>query len=251
MSDLKKNNVFDKLKAFTDARIFIGREGNSIPTNELLKFQCAHAAAKDAVYAELSNEHLVNAVKNELGIDCLELHSCANNREEYLKKPGLGRQLNSDSIKKITAFEPKGYTSAIVLADGLSAHAIKEHAIPFLKLFLSQIKTAEWQIAPICIVNQARVAVGDEVGSLLKAEIVIVCIGERPGLSSPDSMGIYFTYHPLPGLTDESRNCISNIRTRGLSYESAANKLYYLLQKAFQLKLSGTQLKDDFKTYLR
>jgi len=251
MSDLKKSNAFDYLKAFTDARIFIGKKGSSIPTNELLKFEWAHARAKDAVYTVLLKEQLITSLKNELQLDYLELHSCANNRKEYLKKPDFGRRLNSDSIKKLKHQKQKGYTLAIIIADGLSANAVNIHAIPFLKLFLSLIKTSGWEIAPICIVNQARVAIGDQIGVLLKANITVMCIGERPGLSSPDSMGIYFTYHPCLGLTDELRNCISNIRARGMSYEMAAAKLYYLLQKALQLRLSGVQLKDDFKTSLK
>ncbi len=251
MSELQKNTIFEQLKAFTDARIFIARTGHSITTNELLQFECAHASAKDAVYTTLFNEQLITSIKNELEQDFIELNSCANNRTEYLKRPDLGRQLNSDSIQKLEHQEQKGFTLTIIIADGLSANAVNEHAIPFLKLFLSHVKTNGWKIAPICIANQARVAIGDQIGAILKAEITVMCIGERPGLSSPDSMGIYFTYHPRHGLTDESRNCISNIRKRGMSYEFAANKLYYLLQKALHLKLSGIMLKDDFETTLK
>jgi ethanolamine ammonia-lyase small subunit len=250
MSDLQKNTVFEQLKAFTDARIFIGREGNSIPTHELLKFQYAHAAAKDAVYTTLLTEQFKNTIKNELHLPCLELNSCASNRAEYLKRPDLGRQLTADSIKKLESQSSDKYTLILIIADGLSAKAVNEHALPFLKIFLSLIKTSGWTIAPICIVHQARVAVGDHIAALLHAEMSVMCIGERPGLSAPDSMGIYFTYHPRPGLTDESRNCISNIRTRGLSYEAAADKLVYLLKKSFQLKISGVQLKDDFKNLI-
>jgi ethanolamine ammonia-lyase small subunit len=251
MSELQKNTIFERLKAFTDARIFIARTGHSITTNELLKFEYAHASAKDAVYSTLLNEQLITSIKNELEQDFIELRSFANNRTEYLKRPDLGRKLNSDSIKKLELLEQKEFTLAIIIADGLSANAVNEHAIPFLKLFLSLIKTNGWKTAPICIVNQARVAIGDQIGAILKAEITVICIGERPGLSSSDSMGIYFTYHPHQGLTDESRNCISNIKKRGLSYESAADKLYYLVQKALHLKLSGVQLKDDFETSLK
>ncbi len=250
MSDLKKNTLFDTLKAFTDARIFRGREGNSLPTEEILEFQYAHAEAKDAVYSTLYAQSLITTIETELHLPCLELHSHAATREMYLKNPTLGRQLHPDSLQILESYQPKGYKIAIVVADGLSALAITNHVVPFLRIFVPQIQAMEWSIAPVCLVQQGRVAIGDPIGALLEAEMVVLCIGERPGLSSPDSMGIYFTYHPQPGLTDESRNCISNVRTRGLSYELAAHKLYYLLQKGFTLQATGVTLKDDFQGLL-
>lgn len=249
MSD-SKNPLADTLKACTEARIFLGHTGNSLPTEDILQFQYAHAAARDAVYSTLSVPDLTATIYTELHLSCLALHSCASTREQYLKNPALGRQLHPDSVQRLGSHTPKGYKLAIVVADGLSAQAITNHLLPFLRVFIPLIQAVEWSIAPICIAEQGRVAIGDPIGALLGADMVVVCIGERPGLSSPDSMGVYVTYHPRPGLTDESRNCLSNIRTRGLSYELAAHKLYYLLQKGFALQATGVELKDDFQGLL-
>jgi ethanolamine ammonia-lyase small subunit len=137
------------------------------------------------------------------------------------------------------------YDVAFVIGDGLSAMAIEENAVPFLDVMLPSLSKSDWQVAPLCIVKEARVAIGDEIGELLGAKLVVILIGERPGLSSPDSMGIYMTLNPRVGLTDESRNCISNIRPEGLSYEHAAYKLNYLMSEARRRGVSGVNLKDE------
>lgn len=250
MPQPKKDSLMDELKSFTDARVFLGTHGASLPTKAILDFQYAHAAAKDAVYSELSINGLVSQLEKTLGITCLSLHSCASDRATYLKNPSLGRQLNEESFAKLEKLPTKDYKLSIVIADGLSAPAIHENILPFLQAFLPHVQAVTWNISTICIVKQGRVAIADQIGALFKSEMTMICIGERPGLSSPNSMGIYFTYQPQVGLTDEARNCISNIRVGGLSYKIAAAKLFYLLDKGFKLGKTGTGLMDDFGGYL-
>jgi ethanolamine ammonia-lyase small subunit len=152
--------------------------------------------------------------------------------------------LHAHAIDQLKAFNSTGYDICLALADGLSATAINNHAIPVLKLLLPLFESARLSLAPICVVQEGRVAIGDECGHLLQAKLVAVLIGERPGLSSPDSLGVYLTYHPTPGLTDESRNCISNIRPEGLPYQAAAEKISHLINESLRLQLSGVALKD-------
>ena len=177
----------------------------------------------------------------------LVLHSAARNRNIYLQRPDLGRRLDAASHTILTDIDAgnRPCDLAIVVADGLSSHAIAQHAAPLLAALHLQLATEAWTLAPLAIVQQGRVAVGDEVGELLAAKIVVVLIGERPGLSAPVSMGIYLTWAPRVGLTDERRNCISNVRPAGLGYAQAAARLHYLLQQARQRQLSGVALKDE------
>jgi ethanolamine ammonia-lyase small subunit len=141
------------------------------------------------------------------------------------------------------------YTSdaaiAIVLADGLSATAVNHHAVPLLSQLIPLLQNINLRLLPVSLVQQGRVAIGDEIGRLQQATLVVVLIGERPGLSSPDSLGIYITYQPRVGLTDEARNCISNVRPEGLSYQAAADKLYWLIRESLRLRVSGVELKDQ------
>jgi ethanolamine ammonia-lyase small subunit len=168
------------------------------------------------------------------------LHSAAPDRVTYLRRPDLGRKLDEKSQARL---KPGGYDAAFVIADGLSALAVHRHAALLLDAVLP--KLTEWRIAPICVVEQGRVAIGDEIGERLGAKLTAVLIGERPGLSSPDSLGVYLTYGPRPGLTDAQRNCISNIRDQGLGYEAAAQRLVFLMTEARRRKLSGVALKED------
>ncbi|NJM25360.1 MAG: ethanolamine ammonia-lyase, partial [Bacteroidia bacterium] len=162
------------------------------------------------------------------------------------RRPDLGRQLNEPSIDLLqSAGIARNQDVAIILADGLSATAINNHAIPFLKLLIPSLSDSGISLAPITLVEHGRVAIGDEIGELWKAKLSVILIGERPGLSSPDSMGVYFTYRPTVGLTDDSRNCVSNIRPAGLPYQAAAEKLFYLIKESLRLKLSGVNLKDS------
>jgi ethanolamine ammonia-lyase small subunit len=234
------------LKKFTAARIALGRTGTAEPLHAMLQFRLAHAHARDAVYATLEQQALLDALQH-LQQPCFVLHSEAANRHEYLQYPHRGRQLNASSVEQLKAFNSTGYDICIAMADGLSATAINTHAIPVLKKVLPLIDKAGLSLAPVCLAEQGRVAIGDEIGWLLKAKLVVILIGERPGLSSPDSLGAYLTFRPQPGLTDESRNCISNIRPEGLHYDLAAQKLFFLIRESLRLQISGVGLKDDHR----
>ncbi|WP_394780823.1 ethanolamine ammonia-lyase subunit EutC [Undibacterium sp.] len=248
-------NPWSSLRSLTAARIALGRAGISLPTRAQLDFQLAHAQARDAVHLELDVAQLAPALSAALGQQentCINLHSAATDRGTYLQRPDLGRRLDDASVKVLNSLtqpdkntDDARYDIAFVIVDGLSALAIMQHAAPFLGLLHQQLAADNWSIAPPCIVRQGRVAIGDEVASLLGAKMVVVLIGERPGLSSPDSMGLYLTWMPHPGLTDASRNCISNVRPAGLCYEDAAAKLFYLLSESRRRQLSGVALKDD------
>jgi len=239
-----QKDFWGKLKEYTAARIALGRTGSSVPTDYLLQFQLAHARARDAVYAELNTELLQEELQN-FSKHVLLVHSKAADRTTYLKRPDLGRQLSEESVDLLKAQLSSAYDICFVLADGLSAYAVEQNSIPLLKAILPKLNG--YRIAPICIAQQSRVALGDEIAHLLYSRMIVVLIGERPGLSSADSMGIYLTYNPSPGITDEKRNCISNIRTGGLHPSFAADKLFYLINEAFRLRLSGVALKEDHK----
>ncbi len=247
-------NPWRRLREFTDARIGLGRAGVSLPTKELLEFQLSHARARDAVHFPLDCDGLITAIEgseviNSRVADIHRVHSRASDRMEYLQRPDLGRRLNEHSrsllqhdISSSESGVISEYDLGIVIVDGLSSLAVQQNVVPFIETLLPQLH--DYSLAPITIVEQGRVAIGDEVGELLNARCVIVLIGERPGLSSPDSLGLYLTYKPHVGLTDAARNCISNIRPAGLSYTEAARRTQYLLDEARQLKLSGVNLKD-------
>lgn len=236
-------NPWQALRQFTDARIALGRAGVSQPTSSQLDFQLAHAQARDAVHRELDAVALAAQLATLPGLaPALVLHSAAPDRATYLQRPDLGRQLDAPSRAAITA---QPCDLALVIADGLSALAIAQNVVPFLGVLLGRLQQEQWTIAAPVIVSQGRVAVGDEIGQLLQARAVVVLVGERPGLSSPDSMGLYLTWAPQVGLTDASRNCISNVRPAGLAYADAAHTLHYLLSEARRRGLSGVALKDD------
>jgi ethanolamine ammonia-lyase small subunit len=227
------------LREFTPARVDLGRTGHSLPTRQLLDFQLAHARARDAVHLQLDLHSLIIELKQK-NIASVTLASEAADRATYLHRPDLGRRLNAESRQRLAPLK-SDYEAAFVIADGLSSLAIHRHAVPVLELVLAK---PDWSIAPVTIVEQGRVAIGDEIGELLGAALAIVLIGERPGLSSPDSLGIYLTWKPRPGRIDAERNCISNIRADGLGYRAAAHKLLFLMNESRRLKLSGVQLKE-------
>ena len=231
-------NPWQALRRFTAARIALGHTGVSQPTSAQLDFQLAHARARDAVHLALDTNALrtdIEAVWPEIG-PCVQLHSAAADRNVYLQRPDLGRRLDDASRAALAALRAPAtqtlYDVAFVVADGLSALAVAQNAAPFLRVLRERLLQEQWAVAPPAIVLQGRVAVGDEVGELLGANLVVVLIGERPGLSSPDSMGLYVTWAPRVGLTDERRNCISNVRPAGLRYDEAAGRLHYLLAEA-------------------
>ncbi len=235
------------LQQYTTARIALGRTGASIPLPAMLAFRLAHAHARDAVYSLLDAAGLQAACSEAFRLPVRLLQSQAANRDMYLQRPDKGRQLHPASVAALQALPDTdlGKDMAFVIADGLSATAVNVHALPLLSLVLPRLQALGFSIAPLHLVSQGSVAVGDAVGALLQARLVVVLIGERPGLSSPDSMSAYLTFAPKEGLTDEARNCISNIRPGGLSYAAAADRLVYLLRNALRQGLSGVQLKDD------
>lgn len=257
------DNPWQALRKFTAARIALGRTGVSVPTAPQLAFQLAHAQARDAVHLALDTDHLQQQLRAAAipGSEaCRVVNSAAPDRLTYLQRPDLGRRLSEDARKEFAALDgvantatdtaadsadQRIYDLAFVIADGLSALAIAQNAAPFLATLQQRIATQHWTQAPLTIVRQGRVAVGDEVGQLLRARLVVVLIGERPGLSSPDSMGLYLSWMPRIGLSDAKRNCISNVRPAGMHYDEAAYKLHYLLVEAHKRQLTGVTLKDE------
>ncbi|HWZ21293.1 MAG TPA: ethanolamine ammonia-lyase subunit EutC [Cytophagaceae bacterium] len=242
-----ESDSWEFLRKHTAARIALGHVGVSLPTKELLAFRLAHARARDAVYSELEIEK-ISIQLSENGLDYLSIKSSAVARNDYLQNPNSGKKLNSESAKKLKQLS--SYDLCFIIGDGLSAAAVNEHAVELIKILVAKFKKLNWSIAPVILAEQARVALSDEIGVLIKAEIVVMLLGERPGLSSSDSMGAYITYHPEQGLTDERRNCVSNIRPEGLSYPFAAEKLFYLLTEMKTKKISGVHLKDKQDDFL-
>lgn len=243
--DVVTRDPWIRLREFTDARIALGRCGSSMPLTSVLELRLAHARAKDAVAMHLEAERLTTQL-NEMGLETLLLRSAAADRTEYLKRPDLGRRLDAASLETLTSRRQSlPFDIVLVVGDGLSARAIHESAIPFVAQFSDVCATrTPFRLGPVGIVVNCRVATGDEIGEVLGARIVIVLIGERPGLSSPNSMGIYLTYSPQRGLSDEARNCISNVRPGGLPITEAVRKSAYLIEESCRLKASGVILKD-------
>jgi ethanolamine ammonia-lyase small subunit len=241
-----------RLRQVTNARIALGRAGGSLPTAPLLDFQLAHAQARDAVHVEFDAPGLMRQLE-EQGYSALRVRSGAGDRTSYLQRPDLGRRLaecSRETLREsLQAGGVNGYDAALVIADGLSALAVHRHAVAVLTLAAGELTREGWRLAPVVIAEQSRVALGDEIGALLGAEQVAILLGERPGLSSADSLGIYLTYAPRVGRTDGERNCISNIHGGGLTHEEAAGKLVYLMKEARRLQVSGVALRDDSDKY--
>ncbi|XAH25617.1 ethanolamine ammonia-lyase subunit EutC [Xylophilus sp. GW821-FHT01B05] len=233
-------------RSATPARIALGRAGVATPTDESLRFGWAHAMARDAIHAPL-NVDLLEVGLRLAGWEVLRARSRAPDRTTYLRRPDLGRQLHEDDAQQLRAQAsqlPGKPELCLVIGDGLSSLAVQRHALPLLEALRAQWPVAGAQ-TPVVIVTQARVAVADEVGEILGAGMSTMLIGERPGLSSPDSLGLYLTHGPRRGRHDAERNCISNVRPEGLSYLSAARKLAWLLRQSQRLGLSGVALKDE------
>jgi ethanolamine ammonia-lyase small subunit len=233
------------MATLTAARIALGRAGCSLPTAAVLRFDVAHALARDAVHQALDVESLAACWRQMSGTEVVVVQSRATDRHTYLQRPDLGRRLDATSMSALSA-QPVPGTSvdlAIVIADGLSAPAVNAHALPLVGALLPLLNGL--RIAPPIIALQGRVALGDEVGALLKAGLVLVLLGERPGLSSPDSLGAYLTFAPRLGRLDAERNCVSNIRNDGLAPELAAEKLAWLIRAALARRLTGIDLKDE------
>ncbi len=227
------------LRKATRARIGLGRAGDAVPTRALLEFQLAHAQARDAVHAPLDLDALEQALAPN---PILRLHSAAPDRITYLRRPDLGRRLDAASRERLSGAVKAGPPDIVfVVADGLSARAVMRHAAAVLSACLQRLP--EHAQAPIVVVEQARVAVGDEIGDILGAKLCLVLIGERPGLSVADSLGLYLTWAPRPGVQDSARNCISNIHADGLSPEQAADQAAWLIREATRRGLTGVDLK--------
>ncbi len=224
-----------KLSDYTTARVSLGITGDSLPTKALLDFRLAHARARDAVHFPLDTGALRDELE-ALNLRTIDLRSAAGNREEYLRRPDLGRRLHAESEN---ALRHSSFQTALIIADGLSALAVHRHAVPLVREMRPDTTM------PVFVVRQGRVAIGDPIGELVKADLSIVIIGERPGLSTPDSLGIYITWGPRVGRTDAERNCISNIHGEGLSYAEAAHKLAFLTTEARKRKLTGVALKEE------
>jgi ethanolamine ammonia-lyase small subunit len=234
----------------TPARIALGRAGASLPTREVLAFALAHARARDAVHAALDLHDLRRRLADmQLETIAVASDAASGERSLYLRRPDFGRHLSARSREELTAHPapPSGAQPdlALMIGDGLSAAAIKTHAVPLVAAFLPHAGTLGLTLSPVVLAQGARVALGDEVGQLLNARAVAVLIGERPGLSSPDSLGVYLTHAPRPGRSDAERNCISNIRTEGLAYDLAAFRLAWLVREALRRALTGVDLKDE------
>ena len=235
----------EALRSYTPARLGLERTGVSLATRPLLDFQLAHARARDAVNAAIDVRMLCDELRRS-DLASLALESKAKDRTTYLRRPDLGRALSEDSAALLT---PGEYDVVFVIADGLSALAVERHALRLMREILSLI--GGWRLAPVCVVEQGRVAIGDAIGEALHAPLAVVLIGERPGLSSPDSLGVYITWEPRPGRKDSERNCISNVREEGLGYATAAHRLHYYMQESSRLHMTGLGLKDPAEDLAR
>jgi ethanolamine ammonia-lyase small subunit len=233
------------LTQLTSARIALGRAGTSLPTRACLEFQLAHALARDAVNIPLDFASLAQHL-NLLGHQTQTLQTQAENQSVYLQRPDLGRLLSTSAQDTLQRTPQITFDAVVVVADGLSSKAIEQNAEIFLSLLLPELQASGYKLPPLCLVKHGRVAIGDAIAEHYAARLCIVLIGERPGLSSPDSMGIYYTYQAKAGIsTDAERNCISNIHKNGLSYEQALRKLLFLINESEKLHFSGVNLKDE------
>jgi ethanolamine ammonia-lyase small subunit len=233
------------LRRFTQARIALGRAGHALPTQAQVEFQLAHAQARDAVHLPWDIEGFAGQVR-DLGEKALILETAVGSREEYLRRPDLGRVLNEASRTRLVSLNVDAADVALIVTNGLSSTAVQRHGIPLLQAIQTAFRRQSFRIAPVALVANGRVALSDDIGSFLGARVALIIVGERPGLSAADSLGIYLTFAPRPGNTDAQRNCISNIRPpEGLDYEAAAAKLLYLTGEALRRGLSGVGLKDE------
>lgn len=237
------NKLWPDLRRLTAARIGLPTAGASLSTKPLLEFKLAHARARDAVHDSLDEARLANDIK-ALGVETIAIASAAGDRQRYLLRPDLGRRLAPGAESRLASYADN-YDIGFVVADGLSARAVQDHAAPVLSRVLPLLRAGEWRMAPVVVVRHGRVAVGDQIAGLLSARCVVVLIGERPGLTAPDSMGAYLTWQPDPHTTDADRNCISNIRPAGIGYAEAAQKIVHMLRAMRAARRSGVSLKDD------
>ncbi|NKL20967.1 ethanolamine ammonia-lyase subunit EutC [Rhizobium leguminosarum] len=231
-----ERDPFARFRNATRARIGLGRAGDALPTSAILDFQLAHARARDAVHGQVD---FVALAKQLAPVATVHIRSRAKDRTIYLARPDLGRQTDASDLPS----PGDRYDIAFIIADGLSASAVEHHAVPLFQACMKRL--GDFSIAPVILGEQARVAFGDEAAAAFGAEVAIVLIGERPGLSVPDSLGAYITFRPQSGRRDSERNCISNIHADGLGYEVAADKIVWIVREALRLQLTGVDLKEN------
>ncbi|NEH44142.1 ethanolamine ammonia-lyase subunit EutC [Rhizobium leguminosarum] len=231
-----ERDPFARFRNATRARIGLGRAGDALPTSAILDFQLAHARARDAVHGQVD---FIALAKQLAPVPTVRIRSRAKDRTIYLARPDLGRQTNTADLPS----SGDRYDIAFIIADGLSASAVEHHAVPLFKACMKRL--GDFSVAPVILGEQARVAFGDEAAAAFGAEVAIVLIGERPGLSVPDSLGTYITFRPQSGRRDSERNCISNIHADGLGYEVAADKIVWIVREALRLQLTGVDLKEN------
>lgn len=249
MSIPEKTGPWGRLRRFTPARIGLARAGVAVATTEQLAFQLAHARARDAVHAPFDAAGVADEL-GKRGFAVVRLASAAPDRTVYLMSPDMGRKLADEARWKLSELACDfACDLALVVADGLSALAVHRHAVPLIEALASRLP-GDVKVGTVAVVERGRVAIGDEIGAALNARLVAVLIGERPGLSSPDSLGVYLTWAPKAGRKDSERNCISNIRPEGLGYAPAADKLAYLIGEALKRQSTGVMLKDETGTFL-
>lgn len=251
LTQISIDDPWQDLKQFTQARIALGRSGSSLTTKAVLDFSCAHAMARDAVHLALDANSLADNLHTQ-GLKTLQVHSRATDRHSYLLRPDFGRRLDAASVSLLQDYSQQHYSEKpidllLVVGDGLSSMAVAQQAAKLIAEIQAQMPS-HWNLGPVVIAQQARVALADEVSELLNARMVAMLIGERPGLSSPDSLGAYLTYNAKVGCTDADRNCISNVRPEGLVYAAAAKKLLWLCEAATRMQCSGVALKDESDT---
>jgi ethanolamine ammonia-lyase small subunit len=233
------------LRSLTPARVALGRRGASLPTSALLDFTLAHARARDAVHAPFHASDLA-ASFGALGLRTIEVASRAGSRGNYLRRPDLGRRLDEPSAQRLAGASGNvPGRLALVIGDGLSPTAVHAHAPGLMRELLPRLEAAQISVGSVIVASAARVALGDEIGTILNASMVAMLIGERPGLSAPDSLGAYLTFGPRIGRNDADRNCVSNIHREGLTYEAAAFKIAWLIREGLARRITGVALKDE------
>jgi ethanolamine ammonia-lyase small subunit len=234
----------ERLRELTPARVALGRAGASLPTRALLQFSLDHARARDAVHADFDVQGLTQGLADlGLGVTCVS--SRARERKSYLARPDLGRVLDTDSERRLARLGGTGRRLVVVVGDGLSPTAVNAHAVALLVRLLPLLAADAIEIGHAVVAGGARVALGDQIGAILDARMIVMLIGERPGLSAADSLGAYLTFDPRVGTTDEKRNCVSNIHGAGLGYDEAAHRIGWLIREGLARELTGVALKDE------
>ena len=242
------SEISNHLRSLTPARILLGRAGSGLPTTPMLEFAMDHARARDAVHAALDVDHIRTGLA-AIGLQSTVVSSLAVDRKTYLARPDLGRRLDPASHDQMLGRDAGGRL-AVVLADGLSPVAVNTHGVELVSRLMRQLAAEGTSLDRVLIAQGARVALGDEIGELIGARMVVMLIGERPGLSAPHSLGAYLTFAPKPGRTDAERNCVSNIHHRGMDYDEAAFRVAWLIREGLQRQVTGVMLKDDSRAQM-